>query len=96
MPPEGWSVKGPAHREEHRTPKGSGQKAAKGTGPSGRLKTVLFGGVGLTAAKRTNTLTVVETAEDYPEALFSRIISTASRPPLWNWRIRRPQNTCPE
>ena len=42
---------------------------ARGTGPSGAPQKGATGGVGLTAAQWTNTLTVVATAKD-PEGLL--------------------------
>ena len=70
--PGGWGSKGSAQGEERRTPKGGGRKATEGTVQSGAPQKGAFGGVGLTAAQRTNPLTVVATAEEYPETLQSQ------------------------
>ena len=72
MPPEGWGTIVPAHGEEHRTSNGGSQKVARGTDPSGAPEKGATGEVGLTAAQRMNPLTVVATAEDYPEALLTQ------------------------
>lgn len=53
-------------------PKGGGPEAAGGTGPSGVPYKGTTGGNGLTAAQRTNPLTVVATAEEYPECMLTQ------------------------
>lgn len=70
--PGGGGSKSPVLGDERTPPKGGGRKAAGSGNPSGAPHKGAIGGVGLTAAQRTNPLTVVATAEGYPEALLSQ------------------------
>ena len=53
------------------------------------------GGVGLTAAQRTDPLTVVATAEDYSEALLSQDNFNSSRASFWEMAKKTPPEQMP-